>query len=310
MAALAGSWLLGRLGILGAGVIGPVWAMAADLIFPIALCAVIANMLIRAGNRRNYGFIALLGGAALANLCWHLELADLVTWEGDISGAEVAQQLMLNLLLLIVAIVGGRVIPMFSANWLRRQGQTLAMRHPVWLQRLCITGLVLVTVAELLGPIIDDRLLGALALATGLAYWFRLSGWNGHKTWAHPLVWILHLAYFWVGLALLLKGGQYLIDIPAVAARHAAAMGAVGSMIMAIMPRVSLGHTGRELILPRPMLVAYALILAAPILRVASPFVEADWYQVVLLGSGMCWTAAFGIFIWCFAPMLFKPRAT
>ena len=313
LAALAGSWLLGRLAILGAGVTGPVAAMAADLIFPLALCAVIAAMLLRAGNRRNYGFILILAGATLANLCWHLEMSGLAEGFGEMGAGDLAataQSLMLNLLLMIVAIMGGRVIPMFSANWLRRQGQDLAIRHPAWLQRLCLGGLVLTTLAELLSPWLHGRLIGALALATGIALLLRLSGWKGYRTWAHPLVWILHLAYFWLSLALLLKGGQYLGDfIPATAARHAAAIGAVGTMIMAIMPRVSLGHTGRDLILPRPMLVAYGLFVLAPMLRVAGPFLDGTWYQASLLLAGLCWTLAFAIFVWVFAPILCSPRA-
>jgi uncharacterized protein involved in response to NO len=316
LAALAGSWLAGRLAMLGAGAVGPMTAMALDMLFPLALCAVIGSMLLRAGNRRNYGFVAILALTALANLCWHLDMLDLV---GDFAEnlAESAQQLMLNLLLIIVAIMGGRVIPMFSANWMRRQGETLPVRHPVWLQKLCLAGLVAVTLAEFLTPHLAPQLVpwgaqltGALALVTGIALLVRLWGWHGYRTLAHPLVWILHLAYFWLALALLAKAGHYLdAGIPIAAARHAAAMGAVGSMIMAIMPRVSLGHTGRDLILPRPMLVAYALFVAAPILRVASPFLDGEWYQAALLASGLCWTLAFAIFIWTFAPMLLAPRA-
>ncbi len=316
LAALAGSWLLGRLAMLGAGAVGPTAAMALDMIFPLALCAVIGAMLLGAGNRRNYGFIAILALAALGNLLWHLDISGLVgEWVENL--AESARQLMLNLLLLIVAIMGGRVIPMFTANWLGRQGETLAMRHPVWLQRGCLGGLVAVALSEFLAPhvapyvdLVDDRLTGALALATGIALLARLWGWNGHRSLAHPLVWILHLAYFWLGLALLAKAGFYLdAGIPATAARHAAAMGAVGGMIMAIMPRVSLGHTGRELILPRPMLAAYALYVAAPILRVASPFLDGEWYQAALLASGLSWSLAFAIFLYTFAPMLWAPRA-
>jgi len=312
LAALAGTWLVGRLAMLGAGAVGPMAAMALDMIFPLALCAVIGAMLLRAGNRRNYGFIAILAVAALANLFWHLEMSGLAP-DAFENIAESAQQLMLNLLLLIVAIMGGRVIPMFTANWLRRQGQTLPMRHPVWLQRLCLGGLVAVTLAEFLTPHfnqLDPRLTGALALATGIALLARLWGWKGYRTLAHPLVWIMHLAYFWLGVALLAKAGHYLdAGIPMAAARHAAAMGAVGSMIMAIMPRVSLGHTGRDLILPRPMLAAYGLYVAAPLLRVASPFLDGAWYQTTLMLSGLCWTLAFAIFIYTFAPMLFAPRA-
>ena len=313
LAALAAAWLLGRLAMLGAGGIGPLAAMLLDLLFPVALCAVIASMLLRAGNRRNYGFIAILAGAALADFCWHFEMSGLLDSLDGVEALEVAgtaQNLMLNLLLIIVAIMGGRVIPMFSANWLRRQGREMAIRHPLWLQRLCLSGLILVALAEFFSPWLDQRLIGGLALATGIALLARLGGWQGYKTWAHPLVWILHLAYFWLALALLLKGGHYLdAGIPAAAARHAAAVGAVGTMIMAIMPRVSLGHTGRDLILPRPMLAAYALFVATPILRTVSPFLDGAWYQASLLLSGLGWSLAFAIFVWTFAPILWSPRA-
>jgi len=312
LAALAGCWLLGRLAVLGAGFTGPVPAMLLDLLFPLGLCLAIGSMLIRAKNRRNYGFIVLLGLAALANFCWHLEMAGLMDEvEGAFADAlsGTALELMLNLLLIIVAIMGGRVIPMFSANWMRRQGEVLPIVHLEWLKRGCIIGLILVAGAEFFSPLLDERFIGILALLAGLAYLVRLWGWNGYRTYAHPLVWILHLAYFWLCLSLFLKGGQYLGDlIPEAVARHAAAVGAVGTMIMAIMPRVSLGHTGRDLILPRPMLAAYALFVAAPILRIASPYLEGDWYQASLLASGLCWTDAFAVFLATFAPILLAPR--
>ena len=311
LAALAGAWLIGRLAILGAGIIGPVGAMVLDLLFSLGLCLAIGAKLVKAQNRRNYGFIVLLGLAALANFCWHMEMAG---FTDDLEGAFVeelsgtALELMLNLLLIVIAIMGGRVIPMFSANWMRRQGEVLPIVHPEWLKRGCIIGLILVAGAEFLSPVLDERYIGILAMLAGLAYLIRLRGWSGHKTYAHPLVWILHLAYFWLCLALFLKGGQYLGAVPEAAARHAAAVGAVGTMIMAIMPRVSLGHSGRDLILPRPMLAAYALFVLTPILRVASPFLNDDLSQAALMASGLCWTGAFAIFLATFAPILLAPR--
>jgi uncharacterized protein involved in response to NO len=118
----------------------------------------------------------------------------------------------------------------------------------------------------------------------------------------------LHLAYFWLCLALFLKGGQYLVSVPEAAARHAAAVGAVGTMIIAIMPRVSLGHSGRDLVLPRPMLAAYALFVLTPVLRVASPFLKDDLSQIAMMASGLCWMGAFAIFLTTFAPILLSPR--
>ncbi len=311
LAALAGAWLIGRLAMLGAGTIGPIGAMALDLLFPLGLCLAIGAKLVKAQNRHNYGFIVLLGLAALANFCWHMEMAGFTNeLEGvfvdELSGT--ALELMLNLLLIIVAIMGGRVIPMFSANWMRHQGEVLPIVHPEWLKRSSIIGLILVAGAEFLSPILDERYTGILAMLAGLAYLIRLRGWNGYRTYAHPLVWILHLAYFWLCLALFLKGGQYLGAVPEAAARHAAAVGAVGTMIMAIMPRVSLGHSGRDLILPRPMLAAYALFVLTPVLRVASPFLNDDLSQIALTASGLCWTGAFAIFLATFAPILLSPR--
>jgi uncharacterized protein involved in response to NO len=128
--------------------------MAADSLFPLALLPVIASMLLQAGNRRNYSFIVILACAAQANLYWHLEMSGLAA-ERAPNVAERAQQLMLNLLLIMIAVMGSRVIPMFSANWLHRQGQKPAIRHPAWLQRLCLGGLVLLTLAEFLPPRLD-----------------------------------------------------------------------------------------------------------------------------------------------------------
>ncbi len=308
LAVLAGAWLLGRLGILGAGALGPdagPWvAMVLDLLFPMALWLVIGAMLVAAQNRRNYVFIALLGLVNLANLAWHLEMLGIIE-----QGGRAAMTLMLNLLLIMIAVIGGRIIPLFSANWMRRQGVELAIRHPAWLQLAAIGGLILLAVLEPAAERLPPGLLGTLALVTGLLHLVRLSCWRGWQTLAHPLVWIMHLGYLWLCLALILKGAGYLTElIPLTAARHAAAVGAVGTMIMAIMPRVSLGHTGRDLILPRPMLPAFTLIAAAAFLRVASPFLDEQAYQLTLLGSGLCWSLAFLIFSLTFAPMLLAPR--
>ncbi|MDP6345980.1 MAG: NnrS family protein [Alphaproteobacteria bacterium] len=317
LALLAGAWLLGRLAMGTAPIIGAPSAMLADLLFPFGLCLVVARTLLRARNRRNYVFIVLLGLLAAANLCWHLEMLGAtakVAAFAQVDLAGTAQVLMLDLLLMFIAVVGGRVVPLFTANWLRQLGSPVTLRQPAWLHRLALGGLGLVALGDLAAPWLGGgagpAAVGLLALAAGLAHLLRLSGWHGAMALRHPLVWIMHLAYLWLCLALLLKGGHYLSDaIPAAAALHAAGIGAIGTMIMAIMPRVSLGHTGRPLLLPRPMLVGYGLFTLAALSRVAGPFLPAAWYEASLLLSGVGVSLTLLIFLAVFGAMLLRPRA-
>jgi uncharacterized protein involved in response to NO len=173
---------------------------------------------------------------------------------------------------------------------------------------LSLVGLALLAVADAAGA--PPALLGAAALAAGLFNALRMRGWGSLSTLKHPILWILHVGYAWLAAGLILRGVGILTEIiPAEAGIHALTVGAVGSMILGMMSRVALGHTGRS-IKPAPLTVtAYWLVNAAAVVRVLfSTLSDESWRMTALMGSGLLWSGAFLLFAIVYAPILCRPR--
>ena len=155
-----------------------------------------------------------------------------------------------------------------------------------------------------------SRVNGLAVLAVALIQGLRLAQWQSLRTWRDPLVWVLHLGYAWLVLGLLLKATLLLAAAPwSDKWIHALTAGAFTTMILAVMTRASLGHTGRALIATRPMALCYALISIAALVRVFAPAAFPSHYEAIITTSALLWMAAFGIFLRTFAPILCKPRA-
>lgn len=297
---LVGAWLLARLTLLF-GTALPVWLLLPlALAFPALLALTVGREILAAGNRRNYPLVIVISAFAL------LDALSLLAYTGLLPQGRVALYLALHLLVLLITIIGGRIIPAFSANWLRMRGaRTLPVVRP-WLERAVI-GLTL-TVALVDGLLPNTPLLPALAAAAALAHGLRLFGWRGWSTRSEPLLLILHLGYAWLVV------GYALLALPALipgithsAALHAFGTGAVGTMILAVMPRVTLGHTGRALSVGRPTVLLYGCILGAGLLRLLAALYPPA--HTLLLGlSGLSWIAAFGLFLALYGPLLCQPR--
>jgi uncharacterized protein involved in response to NO len=150
---------------------------------------------------------------------------------------------------------------------------------------------------------------GAIALAAGAIQAARLAQWHGHRTMRDPLIWVLHAGYGWLVLALLLKG-IWLVAGVAFAEKwiHAFTAGAFATMILAVMTRASLGHTGRALKAPRPIAIAYLLVIVAALVRVFGGTLFPESYDGIILAAGLIWIGAFGLFVAVYAPMLLLPR--
>jgi uncharacterized protein involved in response to NO len=303
LAALFGLWAAGRIAILAAGVLPAVFVAAVDLVFLPAVAAVLVRTLWRTGQRRNYGVVALVGLLSLANGAVHAQALGFAA-----GSAPRALRFALDAVVVLIVVIGGRITPGFTTNALIRFGvEARAVSRP-WLDRLAVAAVALLAALDLVAP--RGTASGVLAAAAGLAVAARMLGWQTLRTWRDPLVWSLHAGMAWVALGLLLvAAGDLGAAVPATAGLHALTAGAMGSMILAVMTRVSLGHTGRPLVLPAGALGTYALVHAGAAARVfagltpASP--ASSW---LLLIGGLCWASAFGLFAVVYAPILTAPR--
>ena len=295
LAGLVVLWLAGRLAMLFAATLG-VWAFVVDSAFLVVFAGVIWREVLAGANRRNLPLCALVTLLACANLAFHLG-----PW---IAGAgAVGTRVALGTTALLIALIGGRVAPNFTRNW-------LAQRPPGGLPaapgRLDQFALILIAVSVGAWMIAPDRpVSGVLLTSAGLATLARLARWQGPRTLAEPLVWILHLGYAWLGVGLTLIGLAILAPkaVPLTVGVHALTAGAVGVMTLAMMTRASLGHSGRPLRADRRTLIIYILVNAAAAVRVGAGFTQSG--QLTLLAiSGVLWSAAFGGFAIVYGPML------
>ena len=303
LAALFALWLAGRVALSAADLLSSWLVAALDLAFLPAVAAVLARTLWGTGQRRNYGVVALVGVLALANAGVHAQAL------GFSSGsAPRALRFAVDLVVVLIVVIGGRITPAFTANALRRDRVAAAVRARPWLDRAAVAATALVAVADLAAP--RSVATGVLALAAGLAVAGRMTGWQTRHTLRDPLVWSLHAGMAWVAVGLLLvAAGDLVALLPPAAGLHALTAGAMGSMILAVMTRVALGHTGRPLVLPAGAVFCYALVHAGALARVASTLAPgAPAQPPLLLAGGLLWAAAFALFASLYAPILLRPR--
>ena len=297
LAALVVLWLSGRILPFFPQYI-PDWLIAfSDWIFLPVLLAVIGIPIVRAKNVRNYGFLLVLGVMTLANAEVHLRQLGI-----NITDLPFGITFMLNLLILMIVLMGGRVIPFFTRSALPEAATKIRM--PVeWAAVGFSIALMAGEVCQL-SPVI----LGILAGSAAILHALRLVGWHDIRVWKTPLLWVLHLGYAWivVGYALtaLAKYGMLLPFL----ATHAFTAGGIGMVTLGMMARVSLGHSGRPLIPPKLTVLAFALLNVSALLRVVAPVFFISNYGSWILLSGSLWILAYLFFLWDYFPMLIAPR--
>jgi uncharacterized protein involved in response to NO len=287
-------WLLGRV-TMAAGAGLPDWLVhGVDLAF-LPLVMLDAGWRIWHARQQRQ-LIVLVVLAAL----WTMELG----FHLDPAGPYARGALLAAMLLMLV--IGGRITPAFSGNWLRlRGGDPDRIEVKSWLERLTLGTVAAVLVTQLAPvPPAVAALAAAVAAAASLA---RLGFWRGWLVRAEPLLWILHLAQAWIPVALALLAAAELGYVPATAWVHAAGTGAMGALILGVMARVALGHTGRPLRLPPGMTTALALILAAGVARVLTTLQLLPWRAGLALAAAL-WVAAFALFLLRYAPILASRR--
>lgn len=295
LAALTGLWLAGR--------IAPILPLpdvaiaATNVAFFPALALSLYRPLWHGPNPLNRVFLALLAAMTVASVLVQLQSIGVTR-----DTAPQGIRLMLDVTLLTLLVVSGRVMPFFTERGVA--GARLQSRVPV--ERLTFILAPLWLVANLLLP--SSALAGTIALALSMVQAMRLVGWYDSRVWSVPILAVLYAGYVWLILGLALDGLAGMGRLPPFPALHALTVGAIGGFTLGMMARVSLGHTGRPMCSSMLTNLAFILLNVAAFFRVFMalffPAKYADW----ILLSGTLWALAFAMFLWVYVPILIAPR--
>jgi uncharacterized protein involved in response to NO len=295
---LFSAWVAGRIAVSLSAAIGWTMAAAIDSLFLILLAAAAAREIIAGRKWSNLPVVGIVGLLAAVNLAFHLE--------AHFAGlAEYATRTGVAIVIVLVALIGGRIIPSFTRNWLARQAPG---PMPVPFGRFDAVTMAM-TVAVLALWIVQplQRATGAMLLACGVLHAIRLVRWCGHRTFADRLVLILHVAYAFIPAGFILSAlSAFGLILPS-AGIHAWTGGAIGAMTLAVMSRATLGHTGRRLEASPATQAIYASVITAALARVCA-VLEVDHAGVLLVVAGIAWAAAFIGFAAAYSAALWSPR--
>jgi uncharacterized protein involved in response to NO len=301
LAGLTLLWLAGRVAVACSSATGPLAAAIVDLSFPLVFMAVVAREILAGRNWRNAPMLAALGLLLAGNALVHLDALRVAD-----TGA-LGLRLGIATLLMLISLVGGRIIPSFTGNWLKKERADASLPAPFGRYdraTLVVMGLALLAWTALPESIVTPW----FALAAGLLQAGRLARWRGAKATREPLLWILHLGYGWLALGLILLAASMLFAwLPPTAALHALTAGAIGTMPLAVMTRATLGHTGRPLKAGTGTVAIYTLVTLAALIRVLAPL-AGDYYLEALTVAGIAWCAAFALFVVVYLPALITAR--
>lgn len=287
-------WLAGRIAVFGSAWIGWAATAAIDVSFLLVVAAVATREIVAGRNWRNLRVIGVVAILIAGNAAFHLE----AHYAG---GADYGTRIGLGAVVLLISLVGGRIVPSFTHNWLARQGPG---RMPASFGRfdvMTIVASLLALIAWVVQPF--SPITGVMLLAAGLAQAWRVLRWAGERTISAPIVLVLHLAYAFIPAGFLLLAVAAFGEIPRSAGVHAWTAGATGTMILAVMTRASLGHTGRALVASRAVQLIYLAVIASALLRVLGSLLP-QWSLELLLGSGLLWSAGFLGFALVYGPIL------
>ena len=273
-------------------------AACTDVAFPLLAAAGIGKPLLASRNRRNYFFVVLLLVLAAVDALYHLSQLGVLPLQ-----PRWAIQAGLDIILVMLTVMGGRVIPMFTNNGVADAGA----RRIAAVEKAVIGLTVAVLAADLAG--MQGAWIAALLAACGCAHAVRWSLWHPWKTTRTPLVWILHAGYAWIPVHLLLRALAVFGYIAPSPATHALAVGAIGGVILGMVTRTARGHTGRLLEAGRAETLAFVLIMIAAVVRVVVPIVAPQAMLLAVVVAGACWSTAFGIYAVRYWPILTRRRA-
>ena len=295
---LFSTWVTGRIAVSVSAWIGWGPAAAIDSLFLILLAAAAAREIIAGRKWGNLQIVVIVSVLAGGNLAFHLE--------AHFAGlAEYATRGGIAVVILLIALIGGRIIPSFTRNWLARQPPGHMPSPFGRFDAVTIALTVFVLALWVARPL--DRTTGGLLLACGFMHIVRLVRWTGYRTFADRLVLILHVAYAFIPAGFILSALSALDLIAASAGIHAWTGGAIGTMTLAVMSRATLGHTGRRLEASAATHLIYASVIVAALARVCAAL-EVDHTGALLSVAGIAWAAAFLGFAAAYSVAFWSPR--
>ena len=296
---LFGIWVAARFAVLFSSRIGLWPAAILDVGLYVALALLAAREVIASKNRN----VPIVGLVLLFGLA---DAADYLGQAGTLD-ADLGWRSAMALVIIMISVVGGRIIPSFTRNWMVKRGVKSGLpTQPQSLDLLVIASTALALLFWLAFP--AQELAGGMLLLAAAAQALRLSRWGGHRTFADPLVAILHAGYAWVPIGLALLGLSVAgYDLPQSAGVHSMTAGAMTTMILAVMSRASLGHTGRDLSASPMTVAAYACVTIGALLRVSASLGIGPYGLMVVI-AGAFWGAALLLFLIVYRPVLWGPR--
>jgi len=287
-------WLCGRLVMLFDLGLPPVLVVAINLLFLPMVILDAGRRVWRVRQRRQY---VLLGALAMV---WAAECGLLLF---PMTGFDRSAMIIV---FAVMAVIGGRITPGFSAGWLRQRGGNADAVYSSTVLDLFALITTLALGVLLLTP--WDLVILISAIACGLLHLVRIVLWRGWLVRSEPLLWILHLALLWIPISLFMLALGVAGWIPANLWIHGGGIGAIATLILGVMSRVSLGHTGRPLVLPRGMVTAFVLIQVCVLVRVVTGLGAVDW-QLGISVTAVLWVIPFALFVWRYASVLTSARA-
>lgn len=286
-------WLAGRV-LLATGASLPEWLVqGVNLAFLPLVMLDAGRRIWHARQKRQLMILVVLG------LLWVMQIGFVTQLDMSFSYGALIMALAL------ISIIGGRITPAFTTGWLRQRGlDASAVKTLPPLDLATVFSLIALMAVLVSGW---QMLSGLLAVLAGALMLVRLAGWKGWLVRKEPLLWVLHLSILWVPVALILLAGSLLAGWPSSAWTHAAGTGAVACLILGVIARVALGHTGRPLILPNGMVLAFCAIHLAALIRVLTAFGVIPWHPGIGT-STLLWLVAFGLFLYRYTGILASPR--
>jgi uncharacterized protein involved in response to NO len=295
---LAALWLAGRFAILFSAQLGIPAAAVIDIAFLAIIAVVAAREIIAGRNWRNLRVLVLIGILIAGNVVFHAEVC-------LFGGADYGMRIGIAAVIMLIALVGGRIVPSFTHNWLARRENG---RLPAPFSRFDVASIA-VSLASLAFWVAlpDNAVTGCVLIAAAVMQVARLARWAGDRTAADRLVLVLHVGYAFVPIGFALLGASILIPtmVPSSVGIHAWTAGAVGLMTLAVMTRASLGHTGRPLSAGSGTQAIYLFALCAALLRMIAGF---DNSMLLMELASAAWVAAFGGFVLLYAALLCRQR--
>ena len=302
-------WLAGRVAMT-AYLIGdpaasfPVWAVAvaaADLIYPALLLVYCASQIVDSRGMHNLPVVVMVALYGLSDVLFHAA-------PYSFFDRNLGPHLALGAAALLIALIGGRIVPNFTRNWLAARSPGLVPAGFGLFDKLALVETAVAILAWTFVP--DSVTTGFLLALAALLGLIRLSRWRGLHTAAEPLVMILHAGYLWLVLALAALAVNVLVPslLPGASALHVLTAGSMGVMMLAVMTRATRGHTGRPLLADRTTVVIYALVNLGALVRVSAPVLPFDYAAAVAVG-GILWSSAMLLFAVKYGPWLIGPRS-